>query len=49
MMLAIENLVRTFETLLLRSAFIARHEPPFTAANDNAEMEEGERQWAVYR
>lgn len=49
MMLAIENLVRTFETLLLRSASTDRHEPPFAAANDNAEMGEAERQWAPYR
>lgn len=49
MMLAIENLVRTFETLLTRTASTTRDAPPFAAANDNAEMEEAERQWAAYR
>jgi hypothetical protein len=48
MMLAIENLVRTFEKLLLEAP-LRKGAPLLPAANDNGEMDDDERRYAAYR
>lgn len=48
MMLAIENLVRTFEKLLIEAP-LRKAAPPVPAANDNDDMRDDERRYAAYR
>lgn len=48
MMLAIENLVRTFEKLLLEAP-LCKAAPAISPSNDNTEMRDDERRYAAYR
>lgn len=48
MLLAIESFVRLFERLLVETG-ARKPEPPWTADNDNGEMDEDDRRWAAYR
>lgn len=49
MLLAVESLVRLFESLILTRAAPAAKRVPYRAANDNAEASEEEQRWMVYR
>lgn len=49
MLLAIESLVRFFETLLIRPRLKDVGPPPLAVANDNDEMDAEDHYWAAYR